>query len=206
MSKRVLTQDAHTASNLSFQSSASDTTPEDLNACLQNVGRRIRRSVSAGYATHRFSSASPMQAATSTSINESPIFRSSYDTLHAVYSQPPPSTLAPSDKKRTRAESSVDEPEELIGDGNREQDDEGSDTVMQSASTIGASDLALSRPMKPLRRTHRTFGKTKSLPATVFESRVDEEVNTTLKADSQEEEDWSIVDFSGDPSKPHTLA
>ncbi len=147
-----------------------------------------------------------MQDATSTTINESPIFRSSYDTLHAVYSQFPSSILAPSDKKRTRAESSVDEPEESSGDGNREQDDERSDTVMQSASVIGASDLALSRPIKPRRRTHRTFGQTKSLPATVFESRVGEEVNTTLKADSQEEEDWSTAAFSGDPSKPHTLA
>ena len=147
-----------------------------------------------------------MQAATSTLINESPIFRSSYDTLHDVYSQFPSSTLTLSDKKRMRAESSVDEPEELSGDGNREQDDKGSDTVMQSASVIGASDLASSRPIKPLRRTHRAFGQTKSLPATVFESRVGEEVHTTPKTDSQEEEDWSIAAFSGDTSEHSTLA
>ena len=77
---------------------------------------------------------------------------------------------------------------------------------MQSASVIGASDLALSRPMKPLRRTHRTFGQTKSLPATVFESHVSEEVHTALKADLQEEEDWSTAAFSGDPAKPPSLA
>ncbi|KAH9060888.1 hypothetical protein EDB87DRAFT_511888 [Lactarius vividus] len=206
MSKRVLTQDAHTASNLSFQSSASNIITEDLTAQLQNVGRHIRRSVSAGYATNRFSSASPMQDATSTPINESPIFRSTYDTLQAVYSQFPSPIPAPSDKKRMRAESSVDEPEEPSGDGDREQDDEGSDTVMQSASVIGANDLALSRPMKPLRRNRRTFGQTMSLPATVFESRVGEETHTMFKADSQEEEDWSAAAFSGEPSKPHTLA
>ncbi|KAN0132631.1 hypothetical protein V8E53_009647 [Lactarius tabidus] len=206
MSKRLLTQDAHTASNLSFQSSASELIPEDLNARLQNVGSRIRRSVSAGYATHKFSSPSPAQAAASGPINEPPIFRSSYDTLHAVYSQFSASTLAPSDKKRTRAESSVDEPGEGSGDGNQEQDDKGDDTVMQSASVIGANDLALSRPIKPLRRTHRTFGHTKSLPATVFESRVCEEVPTTVTVDSQEEEDWSTAAFSGDPSKLPSLA
>lgn len=147
-----------------------------------------------------------MQTATSTSINDPPIFLSSYDTLHTVYSQFPSTTLALSDKKRARGESSVDEPEELSGDGNREQDDKGGDAVMQSASVIGANDLALSRPMKPLRRTHRTFGQTKSLPATVFESRFGEEVHTTLKADSQEEEDWSTAAFSGDISTPTTLA
>ena len=148
-----------------------------------------------------------MQAATSNSINESPIFRSSYDTLQAVYSQFPSSTLALSDKKRTRAESSVDEPGELSVDRNREQDDKESDTVMQSASAIGASDLAWSRPIKPLRRTHRTFGQTKSLPATVFESRIGEEVHAPLKADShEEEEDWSTAAFSGDTSEPPTLA
>jgi hypothetical protein len=162
--------------------------------------------VSAGYATHNLSSASATRAATSNSINESPIFRSSYDTLHDVYSQFPASTLALSDKKRTRAESSVDESEDLSGDGNQEQDGEGGDAVMQSASVIGANDLALSRPIKPLRRTHRTFGQTKSLPATVFESRVGEEDPTTFKVDSQEEEDWSTAAFSGDPAKPSSLA
>lgn len=159
--------------------------------------------VSAGYATHKLSSPSPAQAAASNSTNEPPIFRSSYDTLHAVYSQFSASTLALSDKKRTRAESSVDEPGEGSVDGNQEQVDKGGDTVMQSASVIGANDLALSRPIKPLRRTHRTFGQTKSLPATVFESRICEEVPTV---DSQEEEDWSTVAFSGDSSNTPSLA
>lgn len=77
---------------------------------------------------------------------------------------------------------------------------------MQSASVIGANDLALSRPIKPLRRTHRTFGQTKSLPAAVFESRIYEEVSTTVTVDSQEEEDWSTAAFSGDPSNPPSLA
>jgi len=103
------------------------------------------------------------------------------------------------------AETSVDETEEPSGDDNQEQEDKGSNIVMQSASVIGANDLALARPMKPLRRTHRTFGQTKSLPATVFESRVGQEARDTLKADSQEEDDWSTTAFSGDLSKPPTL-
>ncbi|KAI0254746.1 hypothetical protein BJV78DRAFT_1279852 [Lactifluus subvellereus] len=205
-SKRQLTQDTRTASDASFRTSASDLVSADLNARLQNIGSRIRRSVSEGYATHRFSPTSMQtQTARSTSINDlpTPIFRSSNDTLHAVYSQFPSSTLAPSDRKRSRMESSVDECEEYpdgVGQVNM-----GCDTVMQSTSSIAANDLALSRPVKPLRRTPRTFGMTKSLPATVFGSSGWEEDQATFSAGLQEEEDWSTAAFSGDASQTQSL-
>jgi hypothetical protein len=158
--------------------------------------------VSEGYATHRFSPAS-VQIESSTSINDSstPIFRSSNDTLHAVYSQFSHSTtLAPSDRKRAR-----DELDESLDGGTMGQDDMESDVVMQSTSLIAANDLALSRPVKPLRRTPRTFGMTKSLPPTVFRSSMAEEDQITSSAGLQDEEDWSTAAFSDDPLNTQSL-
>ena len=66
-----------------------------------------------------------------------------------------------------------------------------------SASVITANDLACSRPIKPLRRTPRTFGQTKSLPAAVFASSGGGD-QPSLDADGWEEEDWSANAFSGE--------
>jgi hypothetical protein len=76
---------------------------------------------------------------------------------------------------------------------------------MQRASVITANDLACSRPIKPLRRTPRAFGQTKSLPASVFASSGGGENQTPLDAGLQEEEDWSTSAFSGDSLKAQTL-
>ncbi|KAI0268200.1 hypothetical protein BC834DRAFT_968409 [Gloeopeniophorella convolvens] len=204
-SKRTLTQDARTASGASFQTSANDLVSADLTARLQNVGSRIRRSVSEGYATHRFSPASMQgQTARSTSINGPPIFRSSNDTLHAVYSQFPPPSRS-SANKRGRVEP-VDEDDEYPDGIQTGVDDKGDDAQMQSTSVITASDLASSRPIKPLRRTPRTFGQTKSLPAAVFAATAGSADLHVPGADFQEEDDWSIAAFSGDPSKDQTLS
>jgi hypothetical protein len=123
-------------------------------------------------------------------MNDSPIFRSSNDTLHAVYSQFSTSALVPpSDKKRGRMEPTVDERDEQSEDGG---------AAVQSASVITANDLACSRPIKPLRRTPRTFGQTKSLPATVFAlSRGDDQPSLDA-GEWEEEEDWSASAFTGD--------
>ena len=142
--------------------------------------------VSEGYATHRFSPAS-IQAGGQASINDAPIFRSSNDTLHAVYSQFPTSALVQSDRKRGRMELTVDERDEQSEDGS---------AAVQSASVITANDLACSRPIKPLRRTPRTFGQTKSLPAAVFASSGGGD-QPSLDA-GWEEEDWSASAFSGE--------
>lgn len=72
-----------------------------------------------------------------------------------------------------------------------EQSEDGSDSV------ITANDLACSRPIKPLRRTPRTFGQTKSLPAAVFASSGGDD-QPSLDADVWEEEDWSANAFSGE--------
>ncbi|KAF8505827.1 hypothetical protein F5888DRAFT_1630583 [Russula emetica] len=185
-SKRRLTHHPHTDTQASTSQLSHSISP-DLNARLQNIGSRIRRSVSEGYATHRFSPTS-IQAEGQASINDAPIFRSSNDTLHAVYSQFSTSALVPSDKKRGRMEPTVDERDEQSEDGS---------AAVQSASVITANDLACSRPIKPLRRSPRTFGQTKSLPATVFASSGGGD-QPSVDAGIWEEEDWSASAFSGE--------
>jgi hypothetical protein len=96
-------------------------------------------------------------------------------------------------------ESTVDERDEHPDDGSSDP------TAMQSTSVITANDLACSRLIKPLRRTPRTLGQTKSLPASVFASLGGGENQTPPDAGLQEEEDWSTTAFSGDPSKTQTL-
>jgi hypothetical protein len=162
--------------------------------------------VSEGYATQRFSPASvqsPSSTSTSTDGPSTPIFRSSNDTLHAVYSQFSYPSLTPSDRKRARTEPSLDEYEEYPDDG-MEHDAGESDAVMQSTSLIAVNDLALSRPVKPLRRTFRTLGMTKSLPPAVFLSSVGEEDKSMLNPGLKEEEDWSTAAFFADPLKTQT--
>jgi hypothetical protein len=85
-----------------------------------------------------------------------------------------------------------------------EQSEDGS-VAVQSASVITANDLASSRPIKPLRRTPRTFGQTKSLPAAVFASSSGGDDQRSLDAEVWEEEDWSASAFSGETVKTQTL-
>lgn len=84
-------------------------------------------------------------------------------------------------------ESTVDEGDEQSEDGS---------AAVQSASVITANDLACSRPIKPLRRTPRKFGQTKSLPATVFGSSSGGDDQRPLEV--WEEEDWSESAFTGE--------
>lgn len=84
-----------------------------------------------------------------------------------------------------------------------EQFEDGSDAV-QSASMVTADDLACSRPIKPLRRTPRKFGQTKSLPAAVFASSGGDEP-PSLDEEVWEEEDWSASAFSGETAKTERL-
>ncbi len=80
----------------------------------------------------------------------------------------------------------------------RDEQSEDSSAGVQSASVITANDLASARPIKPLRRTPRTFGQTKSLPATVFATSAGADCPPCLDAGVWEEEDWSASAFSGE--------
>jgi hypothetical protein len=133
------------------------------------------------------------------------IFRSSNDTLHAVFSQSSSSALpSSSDRKRVRAESTVGERERgehpdvdtLMQDG----------VGLQTTSLITANDLVSSRPIKPLRRTPRLFGQTMSLPAAAFASSGGGEDQTFPDVGlEEEEEDWSTGAFPGNSLKTQTL-
>ncbi|KAI0304030.1 hypothetical protein BC826DRAFT_207433 [Russula brevipes] len=196
--KRLLTQDARNARDASFHSPASDLISPDLNARLQNVASRIRRSVSQGYGV----SPSSIQTQGQGSINDPVIFRSSNDTLHAVFSQASSSALSSSsDRKRLRAESTVDERDDHPDVDTMMQDGVG----LQSTSLITANDLVSSRPIKPLRRTPRLFGQTMSLPAAAFASSGGAEDQTFPDVGLEEEEDWSTGAFSGNSLKTQTL-
>jgi hypothetical protein len=83
--------------------------------------------------------------------------------------------------------------------------DEQSEEAVQSDSVITANDLACSRPIKPLRRTPRRFGQTKSLPASVFASTTGGDNPTSHDAETWEEEDWSASAFSGETVKTEGL-
>jgi hypothetical protein len=162
--------------------------------------------VSDGYATHRFSPTS-VQSDNQDPINDAPIFRSSNDTLHAVYAQLPSLIRAPSDRKRVRMESTVDERDEYSDRDTTVHDSIGPGS--QNTSVITTNDLACSRPIKPLRRTPRAFGQTKSLPASVFASSSgggENQIPPDPSSQSQEEEDWSAAAFSGDPLNTQNLA
>ncbi|KAI0068703.1 hypothetical protein BV25DRAFT_1986285 [Artomyces pyxidatus] len=209
-SKRIYTEDERAMSDASFTTSATGLVSSDLTAQLQNVGSRIRRSVSQGYATDRFTSApSSARVMTRTSstpfspvVDESPFFRSSNDTLHAVFSQFPSATGASRELKRPRAGPTIDE--EADG-GSADVDmptevDEHGDALVNTSEA--GEPIASLRPMKPLRRTPRTFGQTQSLPATIFGPssvgiNVPNEATAFQKAGIMEEEDWSAPDFSG---------
>jgi hypothetical protein len=102
----------------------------------------------------------------------------------------------PSDRKRGRMESTIDERDEHSEDGS---------AAVQSTSMITANDLACSRPIKPLRRTPRTFGQTKSLPASVFASSAGRDKSTSHDEGAQEEEDWSASAFGGEMGSSQAL-
>ena len=89
-----------------------------------------------------------------------------------------------------------------VDEGDEQSEDS---SAVQSASVITANDLACSRPIKPLRRTPRTFGQTKSLPATVFASSSSSSGGGTLDGEVLEEEDWSASAFSEETVKTERM-
>ena len=93
-------------------------------------------------------------------------------------------------------ESTVDERDEPSDDGGE---------ALHSTSVIIANDLACSRPIKPLRRTPRRFGQTKSLPASVFATSGSGGEPTSHELGVWEEEDWSASAFTGDSVKTEEL-
>ncbi|KAI0036715.1 hypothetical protein K488DRAFT_81713 [Vararia minispora EC-137] len=174
----------------------------DLLAQLQNVGSRVRRSVSEGYQTHRFTTPAPGQRASfsrSASIpilttDNEPIFRSANDTLHAVYSRYPSGAKTQSDRKRGRAQAAIEEEdEEDMLDGEENQSG-----LRTDGNTNALSDTHANRLVKALPAS-RAFRQTKSLPVGIFSNGG---MGPPIRAAArhpraiQEEDDWSAEAFS----------
>ncbi|KAF8524626.1 hypothetical protein BU17DRAFT_63184 [Hysterangium stoloniferum] len=103
-SKKVFTDDMK--SSIDTSNAPRDTLiPEDLNLALQNLGSRVRKSVTEGYATPQNPStpfSSPAKPSTANN-TLTPIFSSARDTLNSVYSPGGPQLpLTPSPRKRSR--------------------------------------------------------------------------------------------------------
>jgi hypothetical protein len=92
-------------------------------------------------------------------------------------------------------ESTIDERDEHSEDG----------SAAVHTSVITANDLACPRPIKPLRRTPRTFGQTKSLPASVFASSASRDDPPSHDEGAWEEEDWSTSAFNGEMGDSQAL-
>ncbi|THH19780.1 hypothetical protein EW146_g1457 [Bondarzewia mesenterica] len=208
--KRVLTDDSLSSRTSSFTTSASSLISDDLAARLQNVGTRVRKSVTEGYATDRLapgaSTSRVLSRIASTphrSANGQPVFQSSFDIIHAVYSEPMHSTTAPSVLKRSRGEAIMDE---VDGDADEDEDMEKggnmADAELRIGSPYSANHVNAGRPIKPLRRTAREFRQTQSLPAATFRTSLISDThdgNDTISFGNgiEEEEDWSAANFSG---------
>lgn len=124
--KRVLTDDAHAAS---AARAGNDLISDDLAARLQNIGSRVRKSVTEGYITPL--SQSPTKAAAPTA----------KETLQQVFGSPTRSKGTPSPLKRPRPEDGEDD-----DDGDEDEDD-----VVFAPNIIYGGAFA-QRPVRPLRR------------------------------------------------------
>ncbi|EJD48463.1 hypothetical protein AURDEDRAFT_112914 [Auricularia subglabra TFB-10046 SS5] len=129
--KRVLTDDAHAAS---AARAGNDLISDDLAARLQNIGSRVRKSVTEGYSTPL--SQSPTKAAAPTA----------KETLQQVFGSPARAGSkggTPSPLKRPRA---ALEPEDDDDDDGEDEDD-----VVFAPNIIYGGAFA-QRPVRPLRR------------------------------------------------------
>ncbi|KDQ15385.1 hypothetical protein BOTBODRAFT_173878 [Botryobasidium botryosum FD-172 SS1] len=201
--KRVLTA-SNRKYNLAFNARPSPSgIPSDLNIALQNVGSRVRRTVSEGYKTHRAPTDPPV---TSSSNAQQPLFRSAADTLHDVYSQPRRElgrfcdTAGFPMRRSTSASfaSDIDEAKKRT----RGDEDDGS---LEGDSEMGETPGPLpGRSIRPLRRTlggPRTLGKTQSLPAHAFgpsdgRASSPDFDDMDLELRPKTPEDWQSVGFS----------
>ncbi|KAF7288230.1 C2H2-type domain-containing protein [Mycena chlorophos] len=115
--------------------------PAELSLQLQNIGRRVRMSVSQGYATQRRSSSVPPSPTHSTAI-----FTSNADVLRDVFGSAAPTQPAPESPRKRQRES------EEISD---------SEDTSMPVDNLGE----LPRPIKP---KPRRLMQTQSLPSNLF--------------------------------------
>ncbi|EPQ59228.1 hypothetical protein GLOTRDRAFT_136155 [Gloeophyllum trabeum ATCC 11539] len=171
--------------------------PDDVFARLRNVGSRVRKSVTEGYNTHRYTGLGtpPIDAspAGSTLMRETsgPIFTSSNAALHQVFGAAghPPAPV-PSTLKRARS---------FMEDGRLavETEDRDGDVTMLSESQVadGGTSSTNERIIKPLRR-NRGFKHAQSLPEGLLGLGSSRQIGgPTQSSVTTIEEDWSEEGF-----------
>ncbi|KAJ7068263.1 hypothetical protein C8F01DRAFT_1117533 [Mycena amicta] len=142
MSKRALTESAHQAR---VQTSIHPSTPTDLALKLQNIGSRVRKNVTEGYATQRHTSTPP--SPTKPPSAQSGIFTPAIDILRDVFASAPTQPPAPSSPRKRQ----------------HQEDQDASDSEDRSM----AVDSVIERPIKP---KPRRLMQTRSLPSNLFGS------------------------------------
>ncbi|KAH8118682.1 hypothetical protein DFH11DRAFT_693389 [Phellopilus nigrolimitatus] len=174
--KRALTEEAHNSSNAS-RSPYNGIISDDLTARLQNIGSRVRKRVTEGYATQRLDpfasvpptpNSSPLKPSTEhRTYKTSPIFRSANDTLLDVFSPPAraaasPPTPVPSPRKRGRSEFDIEDEEEPFRGTDKSENETiameiepTSDDEDITIITNGSPSPSPRRPMRPLKKAGR---------------------------------------------------
>jgi hypothetical protein len=211
VAKRVFT-DSVREGNMAADERELHGIPEDLDRQLRNVGARIRRSVTEGYATQRSQLLSDpaSYARESRSRDDSTLFRTSNDVLLSVYSdrrempryadtnihdaearfaRRPNFFDARKRPRETDAESTSSIADPVDSDIELSDPDEPKNT---EATAPGAL-----REVRPLKK--RGMGVTQSLPAGSLRFGV---ADSSAQLDAMPEEDWKQADFNDFFNKP----
>ncbi|KAJ7507796.1 hypothetical protein B0H11DRAFT_2218618 [Mycena galericulata] len=154
--KRPFTDETHAVRVQSDATHAS--TPADLALQLQSLGARVRKNVSEGYNTNRFTSAPPSSTKSPT---QTDIFSSANDILRDVYGS---AQLRPPVSPRKRARED-DSDHELGGSIAVDTGAERTEETESDGETVIILD-ATTRPVKP--RPKRALMQTQSLPNGMF--------------------------------------
>ncbi|TFK55692.1 hypothetical protein OE88DRAFT_649628 [Heliocybe sulcata] len=188
-SKRPLTETARhdlTSSNAPGNAFLSD----DVYARLRNVGSRVRKSVTEGYNTHRYTGTPPddetSNAQTLMRETSGPIFTSSNATLHQVFGGTDGGPAAVSScLKRSRSFS--EEEHHLTDPENGDVDMLNESQALDETSTSPSK-----RIIKPLRR-NKGFKQVQSLPEGLLSMGLGSSRGTSAPSQNPAvvEEDWS---------------
>jgi len=179
--KRINRTNKETYAHNTTINTQTDALSNELTARLQNVGARVRKSVTEGYrnaSTPTSPYASPTKPKPTPS-SEGRIFQSANDTLREVYSTLPPGGYrAPQSSPNKRERARSEEPDGGTGsleNGDAEMqtsESEGDENTLPIFAELDAS-RGEARPVKPLKRSGRQFGQTRSLPAGSFQFSTD---------------------------------
>ncbi|KAF8507610.1 hypothetical protein JB92DRAFT_688712 [Gautieria morchelliformis] len=135
--------------------------PEELNVALQNLGSRVRKSVTEGYNTQHLATftvpttpySSPAKLP-STANTPTPIFRSANDVFNSVFLPGSLNVpLTPSPKKRRRAEELNDDDSHSDMEMGAESEVEDEQVMTVLGPDVNSNMPSMPRKIKPLRQS-----------------------------------------------------